>query len=128
LGCTEPVFVNLLRSPGIDSQHGGPVQQPYLSYWPARQLRLAESIPELLKRLQIWAQESVREVGESLFFSSKILFIDIYSKNNNTILILSVILVRCPYLAEKMTVYTLFARYRARIFKRLWSPGIESKE
>jgi hypothetical protein len=32
LGCTEPVFVNLLRSPGIDSQHGGPVQQPYLLY------------------------------------------------------------------------------------------------
>jgi hypothetical protein len=30
----EPVFVNLLRSPGIDSQPGGPgpVQQPYLSY------------------------------------------------------------------------------------------------
>jgi hypothetical protein len=23
------------RSPGIDSQHGGPVRQPYLSYWPA---------------------------------------------------------------------------------------------
>ncbi len=28
---TEPVFVNLLRSPEIDSQPGGPVQQPYLS-------------------------------------------------------------------------------------------------
>ncbi len=27
---SEPVFVNLLRSPGIDSQPGGPVRQPYL--------------------------------------------------------------------------------------------------
>ena len=33
----EPVFVNLLRSPGIDYQHGGPVQQPYLLYLPAMQ-------------------------------------------------------------------------------------------
>ncbi len=29
---TELVFVNLLRSPKIDSQPGGPVRQPYLSY------------------------------------------------------------------------------------------------
>ncbi len=42
---TEPVFVNLLRSPGIDSQPGWPVRQPYLSYRPARLHRLAESIP-----------------------------------------------------------------------------------
>jgi hypothetical protein len=42
---TELVFVNLLRSPGIDSQHGGPVLQPYLTYWPARLHRLVESIP-----------------------------------------------------------------------------------
>jgi hypothetical protein len=34
--CSEPEFVNLLRSPGIDSQPGGPVQQPYLTYRPAR--------------------------------------------------------------------------------------------
>jgi hypothetical protein len=26
----EPVFVNILRSPGIDSQHGGPVRHAYL--------------------------------------------------------------------------------------------------
>ncbi len=51
LACnTEPVFVNLLRSPGIHSQPGGPVRQPYLSYW------LAESILGLPKRLQIRAQ------------------------------------------------------------------------
>ncbi len=41
----EPKFVNLLRSPGIDSQPGGPVRQPYLTYRPARLHRLAESIP-----------------------------------------------------------------------------------
>jgi hypothetical protein len=41
----EPLFVNLLRSPGIDSQPGGPVRQPYLTYRPDRLHRLAESIP-----------------------------------------------------------------------------------
>ncbi len=51
---SEPVFVNLLKSPGIDYQPGGP-QQPYLTYRPARQHRLAESIPRnrFLERLQI---------------------------------------------------------------------------
>ncbi len=39
---TKPVFVNFLRSPGIDSQPGVPVRQPYLMYRPARQ---AESVP-----------------------------------------------------------------------------------
>ncbi len=36
----EPVIVNLLRSPGIESQPGcgGPVQQPFLSYRPVRQI------------------------------------------------------------------------------------------
>ncbi len=33
---SDPVFVNLLKSPGIDSQSGGPVRQPFLSYRPAR--------------------------------------------------------------------------------------------
>jgi hypothetical protein len=41
----ETVFVNLLWSPGIDPSPGGPVQQPYLSYRPARLHSLAESIP-----------------------------------------------------------------------------------
>ncbi len=41
---TEPVFVNLLRSPGIDSQPGGPVWQPYLSYQPNTLHRLVVSI------------------------------------------------------------------------------------
>ncbi len=49
----RPSFVNLLRSPGIDSQPGGSVRQPYLWYGPDRLHRLAESIPGLLKRLQI---------------------------------------------------------------------------
>jgi hypothetical protein len=49
-----PVFVNLLWSPGIDSQPDVPVRQPYLSYRPAILHRQVESIPGLLKRLQIW--------------------------------------------------------------------------
>ncbi len=51
----EPVFANHLRSPGIDFQPGGPVRQPYLSFWSARLHRLAESIPGLHKHLQIRA-------------------------------------------------------------------------
>ncbi len=35
-GSSEPEFVNLLRSPGINSQPGRPVRQPYLTYRPAR--------------------------------------------------------------------------------------------
>jgi hypothetical protein len=31
---TEPEFVNLLCSPGIDPQSGGPVRQPYFTYRP----------------------------------------------------------------------------------------------
>ncbi len=42
---SEPEFLNLLRSPGIDSQHGGPVRQLYLTHRPARLHRLAESVP-----------------------------------------------------------------------------------
>jgi hypothetical protein len=41
----EPEFVNLFRSPGINSQPAGPVRQPYLTYRPTRLHRLAESIP-----------------------------------------------------------------------------------
>ncbi len=41
-GGAEPVFVDLLRSPGIDSQIGGPVRLPYFSHWLAG---LAKSIP-----------------------------------------------------------------------------------
>ena len=42
---TEPVFVNLLRSPGIDSQPGRLVRQHFLTYRHARLHRLADSIP-----------------------------------------------------------------------------------
>jgi hypothetical protein len=31
-GYYEPGLVNILRSPGIDSQTGGPVRHPYLTY------------------------------------------------------------------------------------------------
>jgi hypothetical protein len=41
---SEPVFVNLLRIPGIYSQSGGPVRKPFSLYRHARLLRLAESI------------------------------------------------------------------------------------
>ncbi len=41
----EPVFVEPLRSPEIDSRPGGPVRQPYVLYRPARQHRLTASIP-----------------------------------------------------------------------------------
>jgi hypothetical protein len=47
------------KEPGIDSQPGGPVRQPYLLYQLARLHRRAESIPGLLKCLQIWAQATV---------------------------------------------------------------------
>ncbi len=40
---------DLLRIPKINSQPGGPVRQPYLTYRPARLHRLEESIPGLLK-------------------------------------------------------------------------------
>ncbi len=46
---TEPEFVKLLRSPGIDYPPGGPVRQPYLTYWPARLHRLPKPITGLLK-------------------------------------------------------------------------------
>jgi hypothetical protein len=42
---SEPIFVNLLRSPGIDSQPSGPERQPYWTYRPGKLQRLAESIP-----------------------------------------------------------------------------------
>jgi|688.fasta_scaffold1277709_1 hypothetical protein len=52
-------IVNHLRSLGIDSQPGGPVRQSYLSYWPGRLHRLAESIPRLYNRLQIQTPASL---------------------------------------------------------------------
>ncbi len=42
---SEPEFEKLLRSPGIDSQPGGPARLPCLMYRPARLHRMAESIP-----------------------------------------------------------------------------------
>jgi hypothetical protein len=47
------------KEPGIDSQPSGPVRQPYLLYRLARLHRLAESIPGLLKHLQIRAQATL---------------------------------------------------------------------
>jgi hypothetical protein len=57
---TETVFVNLLRSPRIDSKPGGSVRQPYSTYWSARLdytltggIDSLKSIPGLLECLQI---------------------------------------------------------------------------
>ena len=50
---TEPVFVNLLRSPGIDSQTGGPVRQPYFRNDPAR-ARICRSFKETRYRFSAW--------------------------------------------------------------------------
>ncbi len=36
----EPLFVKLLRCPGIDSQPGGLVRQPYVWYWLLKRLKI----------------------------------------------------------------------------------------
>ncbi len=58
----EPVFVNLLGSPEIDSRPGRPAQQPYLTYRPVGLhtggIASSESITELHERLQMRAQMS----------------------------------------------------------------------
>jgi hypothetical protein len=69
----EPVFVDLLRSPGIDSPTGGPVRLSFLTYWPARLHRLVESIPGLVKSLQIQAQDSI---DTCIFINSVGIFAD----------------------------------------------------
>jgi hypothetical protein len=55
--CAEPVFVNLSRSPGIDSQPRGPVarpvRQPYRTGL-ARLHRLAESVTRFLGSLNVY--------------------------------------------------------------------------
>ncbi len=58
---SEPEFVNLLRSSGIDSQPGVPVWQPYLTYRPARLHRMAESI--------LWNRESILWNRESIIWN-----------------------------------------------------------
>ncbi len=44
---TEPEFVIFLRSPAIDSQTGGPVRQPYLTYRLARLYTVKKRIANL---------------------------------------------------------------------------------
>ncbi len=51
---TEPVFVDLLRRPGIDSRPGGPVRN---SICRTGEIDSSVSIPGLHKRLQIRAQD-----------------------------------------------------------------------
>jgi hypothetical protein len=59
---TEPKFVSLLRSPGIDSKPG----QPYLTYRSARLYRLADSIPWNREHLQIRAQYMLGQIKETM--------------------------------------------------------------
>ncbi len=68
----EPVFVNLLRSRGIDSQPVGPIRQPSLSYRPARLHKLAASVPRNLflgfvnvYKYGLWQIRQVRSVYHS---------------------------------------------------------------
>jgi hypothetical protein len=49
----ESVFVNLLRSPGIDSQPGGPVRQPFMTYRPVR-LAEFDSLESILGSLNVY--------------------------------------------------------------------------
>ncbi len=62
---SEPVFVNLLRSPGIDSLPGAPVQQPFLTYRPLGYIGWNNKFlgidPGLHKRLQIRALDLSNE-------------------------------------------------------------------
>jgi hypothetical protein len=60
---TEPVFVNLLRSPGIDSKSEDDTRnrvrtEPvFVNLLRSPEIDSLESIPRLLKRLQIRAQD-----------------------------------------------------------------------
>ncbi len=75
----KPVFINILRSPRIDSQPAGQVRQLYLTYRQGKIHRLAESIPGLLKCLQIRALDvkgggavsvgHIRHVNQNFFCS-----------------------------------------------------------
>jgi hypothetical protein len=54
---SEPIFVNLLRSSEIDSLPGVPVQQPFLTYRPAKLHRLEESILAIkVFKYKLWSQ------------------------------------------------------------------------
>jgi len=57
--CPEPEFVNLLRSLDIDSQPGGPVQQPYLSYRPAMHIGWRNRI----LGIDSWSPETFKNTG-----------------------------------------------------------------
>ncbi len=62
----EPQFVNLLRSPGIDSQPGGPVQQPYLPYGPPGYIGWRNQFLDFLyiNKFGLWVQLTVQKTSE----------------------------------------------------------------
>jgi hypothetical protein len=55
---------NLLRRPGIDSQPGGSVRQPYLTYRPARLHRLASGSLNVYKFVPSFKASSMKEYFE----------------------------------------------------------------
>jgi hypothetical protein len=59
--CSEPKFLKLLRSPGIDSPSGGPERQPYFMYRLARLHGLPDSIPwnPFLGSLKVLTNEKI---------------------------------------------------------------------
>ncbi len=61
----EPVFVNLLRSTGIDSQLGGPVRKPYLSHLPAKLHRLWNRI----LGIDFWVPSTFTNTGSVLLYT-----------------------------------------------------------
>jgi hypothetical protein len=67
----EPVFANLLGSPEIDSQFGGQVRQPYLTYEPARLHRLAESVlwNSFLGSLNVYKFGRSSQKGLDIYFT-----------------------------------------------------------
>jgi hypothetical protein len=58
----ELVFVNLLRSPGIDSQPDGSVRQPYLSN---RTTRLHKLVDRFLG-IDSWAPSTFKNTGSEV--------------------------------------------------------------
>jgi hypothetical protein len=68
---SAPVFVNLLRSPGIDSKLAGPVRQPYLKNRPAGLHRLAESI----LGIDSWASKTFTNTGPILHLQAECSFV-----------------------------------------------------
>jgi hypothetical protein len=75
---SQPEFVNLLRRPGINSQPGGPIRQPWLTYQAAGLHRPAEVIP--WNRLLLFLKSlQIRALSFSRFSCSVSKFVQIFN-------------------------------------------------